>query len=127
MQPRNQSKGYVSRHALAIVILPVTVVVVVPVWIARSVSVTLGLPDSRLGWVISSRVAVLLNKRLLRDELDGSRCCWRDPLGRKARCFQATHHNSPTWYNSEPHRAPFVSLRRSETPTSGCLGVRAIV
>ena len=41
---------WVIRHALAIVILPVTVLVVVPVWIARSVGTEIGLPVSLLEW-----------------------------------------------------------------------------
>ena len=41
---------WVIRHAFAIVILPVTVLVVVPVWIARSVGTEIGLPVSLLEW-----------------------------------------------------------------------------
>jgi protein-S-isoprenylcysteine O-methyltransferase Ste14 len=37
--------GYLLRHALAIAVLPVTVAVVVPVWLARRNDVTLALGD----------------------------------------------------------------------------------
>ena len=43
-----ETMSWVIRHTVAILILPMTVVVVVPVWLARSV--TIGLPGSFLGW-----------------------------------------------------------------------------
>lgn len=42
--------GSFSRHAIAILVLPVTVVVIVPVWIARRTSLVVTLPSTLLQW-----------------------------------------------------------------------------
>ncbi len=42
--------SWVMRQTVAILILPVTVVVVVPVWVARSVGIEIGLPMSLFEW-----------------------------------------------------------------------------
>ena len=44
---------WILRHTVAILILPVTVVVVVPVWIASSVGTEIGLPGSLLEWAMA--------------------------------------------------------------------------
>ncbi len=41
---------WILRHTVAILILPVTVVVVVPVWLASSAGTEIGLPGSLLEW-----------------------------------------------------------------------------
>lgn len=41
---------WLIRHTVAVLVLPVTVVVVVPVWIASSSGVEIALPRSALGW-----------------------------------------------------------------------------
>lgn len=40
----------VARHALAILVLPVTVTIAIPAWIWRTSGITPGLPDSTWGW-----------------------------------------------------------------------------
>ena len=48
------------RHTLAVLVLPLTVTVLIPVWIARSRSEPPALPHSPVGWVLSALGAPVL-------------------------------------------------------------------
>jgi protein-S-isoprenylcysteine O-methyltransferase Ste14 len=45
------TKGWVIRHGLAVLVLPVTVLLVIPTWIARASGTKLLLPDSPIDWM----------------------------------------------------------------------------
>jgi protein-S-isoprenylcysteine O-methyltransferase Ste14 len=45
--------GYFSRHVLAVIALPVTVVVVVPLWLARRFAIRLAPPQTSVDWVVA--------------------------------------------------------------------------
>jgi protein-S-isoprenylcysteine O-methyltransferase Ste14 len=51
---------YLLRHALSVLILPTTVVVFVPVWIAREWHLRTGWPDSVSGWLVVCAGSVAL-------------------------------------------------------------------
>lgn len=46
--------GYAWRHALAVLVLPVTMAVIVPIWIARRASVVVSVPSSLAGWTVAA-------------------------------------------------------------------------
>lgn len=57
---------YVLRHLLSILILPTTVIVVIPLWIARRYVVSLQWPDSALEWLaVAAGIVVLIPALLL--------------------------------------------------------------
>lgn len=57
---------YLLRHALSVLILPTTVVVVVPLWIVREWKVRTGWPDSVFAWlgVVAGAVALTIGLAL---------------------------------------------------------------
>ena len=82
--------GRVFRHALAVLVFPVTVVVIVPTWIAESSSTDLGLPQSVLAWVLFGfGIVVLMGGAVLfvsslkrfGTEGDGTLAPWDPPKG----------------------------------------------
>lgn len=52
--------GWLVRQAFAILVLPVTVTVLVPLWIARSRGTAVSLPASLPGWLVAAGGALLL-------------------------------------------------------------------
>lgn len=44
--------GYLLRHLVAVLVLPVSVVVVVPTWIGLRASTVVALPDTAFGWTL---------------------------------------------------------------------------
>jgi len=54
------TRWWFVRQGLSVLVLPVTVAVVIPVWIARSAGSDLGVPTSPLGWTASALGLVAL-------------------------------------------------------------------
>jgi protein-S-isoprenylcysteine O-methyltransferase Ste14 len=48
------TSGWVTRHGLALLVLPVTVVLVIPTWIARASGTEVILPDSPIDWAAAA-------------------------------------------------------------------------